>query len=93
MERYYQRYDYPTMRDEGQSDMCQTESITDTTQKQLQIIQEKRTHSDPKVIADLKKRKLLKMQKVISFKVSKGPNFALEIPKEETDLTPEMLAS
>lgn len=62
------------------------------TREQLRVIQEKRTH-DPKIIADLKKRKLLKMQKVISFRISKGPKFALEITKEETDLTAEMLAS
>jgi phenylalanyl-tRNA synthetase alpha chain len=33
------------------------------------------------------------MQKVISYKVSKGPKFALEMVKEETDLTADMLAS
>jgi phenylalanyl-tRNA synthetase alpha chain len=33
------------------------------------------------------------MQKVISFKISKGPKFALEIVQEETDLTADMLAS
>jgi len=33
------------------------------------------------------------MKKVISFKISKGPKFALEIVKEETDLTADMLAS
>jgi phenylalanyl-tRNA synthetase alpha chain len=45
------------------------------------------------VVADLKKRKLVKMQKVISFKIHKGPKFALEMVKEETDLTADMLAS
>lgn len=35
----------------------------------------------------------MKMQKVISFKIAKGPKFALEIAKEETDLTADMLAS
>jgi phenylalanyl-tRNA synthetase alpha chain len=45
------------------------------------------------VIADLKKRKLVKMQKVTSFKIQKGPKFGLEIVKEETDLTADMLAS
>lgn len=63
------------------------------TREQLREIQEKRTHHDPKVITDLKKRKLLKMQKVISFRISKGPKYALEMVKEETDLTAEMLAS
>jgi phenylalanyl-tRNA synthetase alpha chain len=57
------------------------------------MIQDKHAHPDPKVIADLKKRKLVKMQKVISFKIFKGPKFALEIVKEETDLTADMLAS
>ncbi len=71
----------------------QTESIQDVTQEQLKIIQETRTHPDPKVIADLKKRKLVKMVKVISYKITKGPEFALEIPREETDLTADMLAS
>ena len=62
------------------------------TRDQLRTIQEKRTH-DNKIIADLKKRKLLKMQKVISFKIQKGAKFALEMTKEETDLTADMLAS
>jgi phenylalanyl-tRNA synthetase alpha chain len=41
----------------------------------------------------LKKRKLIKMQKVISFRIHKGAKFALEIAKEETDLTVDMLTS
>lgn len=32
------------------------------------------------------------MQKVISYKFSKGPKFAKEFVKEETDLTVDMLA-
>lgn len=68
------------------------ETISDVTRDQLRVIQEKRTH-EPKIINDLKKRKLLRLQKVISFKISKGPKFALEMVKEETDLTAEMLAS
>lgn len=71
----------------------QRDSITDETREQLQIIQDKHAHPDPKVVADLKKRKLVKMQKVISFKIHKGPKFALEMVKEETDLTADMLAS
>jgi phenylalanyl-tRNA synthetase alpha chain len=59
----------------------------------LQIIQDKYAHPDQKVVTDLKKRKLIKMQKVISFKIHKGPKFALEMVKEETDLTADMLAS
>ena len=43
-------------------------------------------------MSDLKKRKLLKIQKAISFEVSKGLKYAREFVKEETDLTAEMLA-
>lgn len=32
------------------------------------------------------------MQKVISYKFAKGPKFAREFVKEETDLTADMLA-
>ena len=49
-------------------------------------------HPDAKVISDLRKRKLVTMQKVISFEVDKGPKFAREFVKEETDLTADMLA-
>ncbi|KAK8144633.1 hypothetical protein MY1884_004923 [Beauveria asiatica] len=68
------------------------DSIQDVTQTQLQKIKETRT-GDAKTLTDLKKRKLIKMQKIISFKVEKGPKFALEIHKEETDLTSDMITS
>jgi phenylalanyl-tRNA synthetase alpha chain len=45
------------------------------------------------VLADLRKRKLITPQKVISFEITKGPKFAKEFVKEETDLTAEMIAS
>ncbi|KAI9673611.1 MAG: Phenylalanyl-tRNA synthetase, beta subunit, cytoplasmic [Caeruleum heppii] len=69
------------------------ESISDTTREQLQIIQKSRSHPDTKVIAELRKRKLVTLQKVISFKIAKGPRYANKMVKEETDLTSEMLAS
>ena len=69
------------------------DSISDTSREQLQTIQSTRTHPDVRVILDLKKRKLVTMQKVISFKIEKGPKFALELVREETDLTADMLAS
>ncbi|KAF7547770.1 hypothetical protein G7Z17_g7512 [Cylindrodendrum hubeiense] len=68
------------------------DSINDVTRDQLRTIQETRTH-DSKILADLKKRKLLTVRKAISFKISKGPKFALEMVKEETDLTADMLTS
>ncbi|KAL8387665.1 hypothetical protein RB595_009754 [Gaeumannomyces hyphopodioides] len=78
---------------DGKKLMAVAGSIQDVTREQLLTIQSSRTHPDTKVLADLKKRKLLRSQKVISFELSKGPKFALEIAKEETDLTAEMLAS
>ena len=74
------------------TDPVQTDSIEDTTRATLLKIKETKT-ADPKVATDLKKRKLVKVQKVFSFKATKGPEFALEIKKEETDLTVEMLTS
>ncbi|KAF4122446.1 phenylalanyl-tRNA synthetase alpha chain [Geosmithia morbida] len=69
-----------------------TDSITDTTRSTLVKIKETKT-AEAKVLADLKKRKLVKVQKVVSFKAAKGPKFALEVQKEETDLTADMLSS
>lgn len=69
------------------------ETITDTTRQQLLDIQKNRTYPDAKVIAELRKRKLIRLQKVVNFRVVKGAKFALEITKEETDLTVDMLAS
>ncbi|KAK0733871.1 tRNA synthetase class II core domain-containing protein [Lasiosphaeria miniovina] len=69
------------------------DAIKDVTREQVQTIKTTRTYPDVKVLAELKKRKLVKMQKVISFRIHKGPKFALEIAKEETDLTADMLVS
>ncbi|TRX96473.1 hypothetical protein FHL15_002745 [Xylaria flabelliformis] len=69
------------------------DSIHDAAREQLLSIQTSRTVSDPKALADLKKRKLVRVQKVIDFKINKGSEFALEIPEEATDLTAEMLAT
>ncbi|KAK4115296.1 hypothetical protein N656DRAFT_787828 [Canariomyces notabilis] len=80
------------IKKDGNRLVALVDSINDVTRDQLRVIQETRTH-DPKILADLKKRKLLKMQKVISFTISKGPKYALEMIKEETDLTAETLAS
>ena len=81
------------IKKDGDTFKVKADSIQDITREQLQMIQQKRTHPDAKVISDLKKRKLVTMQKVISFKVEKGPKFSLELIKEETDLTADMLAS
>ncbi|KAK2744627.1 Phenylalanyl-tRNA synthetase, beta subunit, cytoplasmic [Myotisia sp. PD_48] len=68
------------------------DSIEDTSREQLTVIQTTRTHPDPKVLAELKKRKLISPQKVLSYKFVKGPKYARTFVKEETDLTADMLA-
>ncbi|KAL8992144.1 MAG: hypothetical protein Q9169_007334 [Polycauliona sp. 2 TL-2023] len=70
-----------------------TDRIHDASQEQLQTIQQTKTHPDSKVLIDLRKRKLIIMQKVITFEIKKGPKFAKEFVKEETDLTADMLAT
>ncbi|KAK0674204.1 putative phenylalanyl-tRNA synthetase alpha chain [Cercophora samala] len=80
------------IKKDGSKLVALVDSINDITRDQLKVIKETKTH-DAKIIADLKKRKLLKLQKVISFTIHKAEKFALEMVKEETDLTAEMLAS
>ncbi|KAI0201710.1 phenylalanyl-tRNA synthetase alpha chain [Astrocystis sublimbata] len=70
-----------------------SDSVHDTAREQLLSIQKTRSLPDQKALADLKKRKLVRVQKVISFTINKGSNFALEIPDEATDLTAEMLTN
>ena len=72
--------------------LLQADSIKDSTRALLLQVKETKT-GDAKALADLKKRKLIKLQKVVTFKIDKGPKFALEIEKEETDLTSDMLSS
>jgi phenylalanyl-tRNA synthetase alpha chain len=45
------------------------------------------------VVAELKKRKLVKVQKIISYNITKGPEYATEIVELTVDLTEEMIAS
>lgn len=65
-------------------------SVEDTTQAVLRAI-----HGggavDDKTAAALKKRKLVKQEVVRTYKVTKGPKFALQLKKAATDLTHDML--
>ncbi|KAJ5574288.1 Phenylalanine--tRNA ligase alpha subunit [Penicillium hispanicum] len=67
------------------------ESIVDETREQLLTVQRTKSLDDSKAVADLKRRKLISLSKDIAYKITKGPKFAREFVKEETDLTPEML--
>ncbi|KAI9037917.1 phenylalanine--tRNA ligase subunit alpha [Aspergillus affinis] len=70
-----------------------TETIVDETREQLLTVQRTQTLADQKALSDLKRRKLVSFQKVITFKITKGAKYALEFVKEETDLTVEMLTN
>lgn len=66
------------------------ESIEDTVQAQLQAIQGGQ-QADKAVGEALKKRKLVAPETWTTYRLSKGPKFALERRKQPTDLTTEML--
>ncbi|KAL4966246.1 phenylalanine--tRNA ligase subunit alpha [Aspergillus stella-maris] len=68
-----------------------TDSIVDETKANLLKIKETQTLADDKAVTEMKKRKLITVQKAITYKISKGPKYAKELVKEETDLTAEML--
>ncbi|KAI9891410.1 MAG: Phenylalanyl-tRNA synthetase, beta subunit, cytoplasmic [Vezdaea aestivalis] len=73
--------------------VTKVDSIKDITREHLQVIEKTKSHPDTKTLVDLKKRKLITVQKVISYKLSKGPKYAKEIVKAETDLTSDMLSN
>lgn len=64
----------------------------DTTAIQLAQIA-KGELPDKKTLADLKKRKLVTSTKSFSFEIKKGPEFALQVTKLETELTSDMVNS
>ncbi|BGO99131.1 Phenylalanyl-tRNA synthetase, beta subunit, cytoplasmic [Rhodotorula toruloides] len=68
-------------------------SVDDVTQKDLLAIQSSGGHSDEKLLAELRKRKLIEKKKTFYYSVEKGPNFATTVAKLETDLTVELLSS
>ena len=68
------------------------QTIEDTCLASLKAVQAETAVADS-VAAELKKRKLVKLEQWKTFKISKGPAFALEIVKPETDLTAELLQS
>lgn len=72
-----------------------TSCLQDTTRIQLQAVAAGTASSSLSEadLAELKKRKLVTRAKCISFAIAKGPKFALEVAKVETDLTIDMLQS
>lgn len=81
------------IKKDGDALVLLAKEVEDSTRNLLQKVQETKSLEDSKVLADLKKRKLVTLSKVISYTVTKGPKYAKEIPVEVTDLTVEMLQS
>ncbi|CAN3477373.1 hypothetical protein DICA0_E00782 [Diutina catenulata] len=65
----------------------------DTVLDELKTIAETGTLADAKELTELKKRKLITLTKIIGYKVSKGPEFSLEIKQLETDITSDMVVT
>ncbi|KAK4991027.1 Phenylalanyl-tRNA synthetase, beta subunit, cytoplasmic [Elasticomyces elasticus] len=79
------------IKKEGDSLVPIAADVQDTTRSVLQEAQSTRSIKDSKVLSDFKKRKLVKTEKIISYRVEKGPKYAKEIPVEFTDLTVDMV--
>ncbi|PIO39572.1 hypothetical protein AB205_0084230, partial [Aquarana catesbeiana] len=70
------------------------DSVEDTVKEKLQLIEKGKADSvNEKDKNELKKRKLLNEVTVKTYWVTKGSGFSTSITKQETDLTPEMIAS
>jgi phenylalanyl-tRNA synthetase alpha chain len=67
----------------------QVDSVQDTTREELLDVLKAGTH--PSALPDLSKRKLIEKKKVYYFSVEKGEDFSLDIKKQETDISVEML--
>ncbi|KAJ3410688.1 hypothetical protein HDV05_003485 [Chytridiales sp. JEL 0842] len=69
------------------------ESIVDKTKDDLVEIKSTGTHSNEKIVLEMKKRNLVEKQKSASYSVTKGHKFTTQIEKESTDITQDMIAS
>jgi len=65
------------------------DSIQDVTREQLLEVDKTGTHLN--VLPELSKRKLIERKKIYYFSVEKGDEFTLDIKRQETDITVEML--
>ena len=65
------------------------DSIQDVTREQLLEVDTTGTH--PNALTELSKRKLIERKKIYYFSVEKGDDFTLDIKRQETDITVEML--
>ncbi|XP_066449726.1 phenylalanine--tRNA ligase alpha subunit isoform X2 [Eleutherodactylus coqui] len=70
------------------------DAVEDAVKEKLQLIlQGKSDNVNEKDKSELKKRKLLNEVTIKTYWVTKGKGFSISISKQDTDLTPEMIAS
>lgn len=69
------------------------EAPADTVVEQLKQIEREGSLGDKKELAELKKRKLITLTKIVGFRVEKAAKFALVITQLETDITSDMVAN
>ncbi|EMP37244.1 Phenylalanyl-tRNA synthetase alpha chain [Chelonia mydas] len=70
------------------------ESVQDSVREKLQLVQQGEAESlEEKDRNELKKRKLLMEVVIKTYWIRKGSAFSTTVTKQETDLTPEMIAS
>ncbi|KAF7661382.1 hypothetical protein LDENG_00262690 [Lucifuga dentata] len=80
--------------EEGPRIFRAVDSIQDQVREKLLLLQKgQAAQLDEKEKNELKKRKLLSEVTVKSYWISKGNSFSTTITKQETELTPEMIAS
>lgn len=63
----------------------------DEAVEQLKTIQEKGSLDNKKDIAELKKRKLITLNKIVGYNITKTDKFSVEIVNLETDITSDMI--
>lgn len=75
-------------------DGAEVSQLPDVTKQQLELIEKNQLETiDNKTIQDLKKRKLILQKKTVSYKVTKGADFSVDLIKPETEITSDMITS
>lgn len=70
-----------------------SEKPADIAVDQLKTIKSTGTLGDKKELNELKKRKLITLNKIVGYKITKTANFSVEIVNLETDVTSDMIVS
>lgn len=70
-----------------------TDAPADVVVEQLKEIKQTGLLADKKELAELKKRKLITLTKIVAYNVTKAEKFALTIKNLETDITSDMITT